>query len=771
MRHSKFFLILLLFIIPFFTNGNVDSDSTNISYMEVYNQLINLKSDPSKTSVVSGLVIKRDAATFDLKDGTLTLCTPVNGRVCAAIFIGNGSFKYTPPSEVEKEQLYRFYEKTEFDKPITHLFLMFADSTLSELEGRLRFEVKERIAALDQQVSNSLKFLSEEGDEYFDTDFMKSFLEDEINGSFFAHFNDNMFFRINPFQDEEETLEHPAKSFLHEYREVVNQFPASDKLKKEYPNFSVKDRFIVSDYNINSTIESGLDYSASSGINFVPAIDNQKWIHLLLDEELKVDSVFINGNKKCGFFRGDDNSVLWIHPEEPFLKNSPYSLKIFYHGDLLEQDDLGWISLKSPDYWYPRTEYRQRVRYNMTFNYPSKYKFAACGEKVSEQDSEDVTRSVWLVKEPARNASFNIGLFKEFDEKEDSIPEVTVYINRTGITELRNALAPQGILLKDNMEEQIGGEVANCCRLYKNLFGDISLNHIYATPIPYLHGEAFPGLVHLSWITYHGLDDDVEGMIFRAHEIAHQWWGIGVGFKTYHDQWISEAFSEYSGLWFVQTLLKDNEEFFRILDKWKDQILSNRKYIIGSGQEAGPVSLGYRTQSSETKGDYYLIIYKKGAWVLHMLRNMLLDIKTMNEDKFKSLMREFYNTYRNKQASTNDFKKMCDKYFNEDMTWFFNQWIYGTQIPEYSFAYKTVETPDGKYNVECRIKQANVPADFKAYTILLIKFDDDRFARIKIKIHGPVTEFTIPGLPLKPDEVIFNDLHSTLCEVDYEDWN
>jgi hypothetical protein len=33
---------------------------------------------------------------------------------------------------------------------------------------------------------------------------------------------------------------------------------------------------------------------------------------------------------------------------------------------------------------------------------------------------------------------------------------------------------------------------------------------------------------------------------FLAHEIAHQWWGQAVGWKNYHEQWISEGFAQTS---------------------------------------------------------------------------------------------------------------------------------------------------------------------------------------------------------------------------------
>jgi len=63
---------------------------------------------------------------------------------------------------------------------------------------------------------------------------------------------------------------------------------------------------------------------------------------------------------------------------------------------------------------------------------------------------------------------------------------------------------------------------------------------------------------------------------------------------------LSEGFAEYSGLWYLQAAKNDNELFFDILNEWKSDILNVRDYIFGSGQEAGPIWLGYRTSSSNT---------------------------------------------------------------------------------------------------------------------------------------------------------------------------
>ena len=61
------------------------------------------------------------------------------------------------------------------------------------------------------------------------------------------------------------------------------------------------------------------------------------------------------------------------------------------------------------------------------------------------------------------------------------------------------------------------------------------------------------------------------------------------------------------------------------------------------------------------------MVYKKGAWVLHMLRILTLDLKTMNEDRFTGIMREFYQSYQGQRASTDDFRRVVERHIGADM--------------------------------------------------------------------------------------------------------
>src|SRR5208283_2931823 len=70
-----------------------------------------------------------------------------------------------------------------------------------------------------------------------------------------------------------------------------------------------------------------------------------------------------------------------------------------------------------------------------------------------------------------------------------------------------------------------------------------------------------------------------------------------------------------------------------------------------------------------------------GAMILHMLRWVL------GEDKYLKTMREFAETYSGKSATMDDFRAIAEKYYGEQLTWFFSQWLDSTGAPEFKLKY------------------------------------------------------------------------------------
>jgi aminopeptidase N len=243
--------------------------------------------------------------------------------------------------------------------------------------------------------------------------------------------------------------------------------------------------------------------------------------------------------------------------------------------------------------------------------------------------------------------------------------------------------------------------------------------------------------------------------------MAHQWWGIAVEPAGYRDAWLAEGFSEFAGMWYMQMVVKDNDKYLKALRRARDDIRRERN-------KAAPIGLGYRAGES-SRGGYELMTYQKGAWVVHMLRNMMLNTRTMDESKFKAMMRDFYETYRGKPASTTDFQRTVEKHVGQPMDWFFNEWVYGTAVPTYTFSWNAETDSTGKPAVRLRVRQSDVPPGFAMYVPVLIKFDEGE-ALIRMLVRDEKTEALV-RLPAAPRDVTLNPLESVLADVRTEGWS
>src|ERR1043166_6783111 len=211
-------------------------------------------------------------------------------------------------------------------------------------------------------------------------------------------------------------------------------------------------------------------------------------------------------------------------------------------------------------------------------------------------------------------------------------------------------------------------------------------------------------MIDLSWGTFQMTSLDGFDEFFRAHEVAHQWWGNGVQPVSYRDAWLSEGMATFSGLWYVQTARRHNDEYFKFLDQYRSDIHDDH-------DDAGPIWIGYRNASPNARRGYDIMIYEKGAWVLHMLRIMLLDLGTMKEDRFTETLRDFYQSYHGSTATTDDFRGVVERHAGIPMDWFFDEWVKGTSIPSYNVAWTSQPAPGaaGKYVVRLRVTQEHVP--------------------------------------------------------------
>ena len=223
---------------------------------------------------------------------------------------------------------------------------------------------------------------------------------------------------------------------------------------------------------------------------------------------------------------------------------------------------------------------------------------------------------------------------------------------------------------------------------------------------------------------------------------------------------MSEGFADASASIFLQLSHPKPDQFF---DFWKvERKAITEKNAFGFRPiDVGPVTMGYRLNSHKTGEDIARdLIYPKGAYILHMIRMMMWTPKE-EDARFKATMHDFVSTYRLKAATTEDFKAIVEKHMspqmdldgNQKMDWFFNQYVYGTDLPAYHFEGQVTETDTGA-SLHYKLTQSGVSPNFKMLVPLYLEFTDGKTLRIgSIHITGSSTKEQTANLPKLPGKV------------------
>ena len=759
MRHSVAVAILVLACAPLTAQAPANTPS------DLFKTLLALQPDPAKGATVANLVLTRGTGTITMESGTLSLARPVNGRVVGAMFVGTGTFRFTAPTAIERGQLARLVGDSAVNSRIKRVFFLFTDSTLAELERSVTFGPLSPGSGASGLASDALEFIKPPEDESFAPELMLSLLNTNETGAFYAHIDRDggrpVMLQIDPLSSEPVRLLTKARSVgTVRTTESAAQFGSSPVLTD---GSDVTAPYGVSDYRIDATFNrTGLGeagFSAITTFNITASEEVGPWLPFYLATGIEVDSAATSDGTSVPFQKEKDGAFLWLRLPAPLPAGGSTTIRLAYGGDLIDRYG-DFFFLKSSSLWYPRPlDMRQRANFDLTFHTPEAYRFASVGALKDSAVANKVLTTHWVSDGPMRNVSFNLGFFEDHVVASNGKrPEVVVLHSD-------QALRSFGLRSMRGAKEAVGQDVSQAAEFFTAMFGDVGHQRLYATIIPYSHGEAFPGLIHLSLATF-ASDDGSNAdfnQFFRAHEVAHQWWGIGVDFASYRDQWLSEGFSEFSGLWYTQVAQKKNDYYFDQLERWKADLK------IRQG-EVGPVGLGYRTATASDGSEYGLVVYEKGAWTLHMLRILMLDLRTMKEDKFEATMRDYFQTYKGHSASTDDFRRIAEKHAGAPLDWFFDQWLTTTAIPEYRVAWTAAPGQGGTYTVRLRVRQQNVSESFLAYVPIKIELEGGQVARLRVKVQGPLTEVTLPPMPAKPTSLVFNDLSGVLGDVSMERW-
>ena len=154
------------------------------------------------------------------------------------------------------------------------------------------------------------------------------------------------------------------------------------------------------------------------------------------------------------------------------------------------------------------------------------------------------------------------------------------------------------------------------------------------------------------------------------HELAHQWWGGVISWKSYQDQWLTEGLAQFSTLAYLKSTLAEGR-YQRILDNVKNWIL--RK------SDSGPMIYGRRIYNlSEDFDAYQSVIYDKSALVFLMLREILGETELLA--RLNAILKDF--KYRS-LTSGQFIRVFCRE--DQRLNKFFRGWVFSRLLPEISY--------------------------------------------------------------------------------------
>ncbi|MDA8018815.1 MAG: hypothetical protein MPN21_15345 [Thermoanaerobaculia bacterium] len=383
---------------------------------------------------------------------------------------------------------------------------------------------------------------------------------------------------------------------------------------------------------------------------------------------------------------------------------------------------------------------------------------------VDGEEADGGKRWHYRIERPARMVTFSFAeTFHEETVEADGVPAVTAFANYGGRKARSKAF-------------NVAADLSNSIAFFQQIFRQpLAVDHLYATAIYGGHGQSFDGFLHLSEETFQ-LESKGPSELFRAHEAAHQWWGHAVAPATYRDQWLAEAFAEYSAILFLQFALEDGQEVYDEIIEAYSSVVRGRfskgsKFLRGWAMQdndkfrrrIGPIGLGYRASTSETPAGYFSQTYVKGAVVLHMLRTCLRSL-TRSDETFFRVLQDFLDSYSGGSASTADFIRVLERHAPGSWGWFFDQWIQGTAIPTYRWHHDVVEE-DGKLLLKLDIEQIGVPEGFRMPVPLQLQLRGGETVEVVVMVDEPRKQISLE-LAARPRRVTLNANHGVLAAVE-----
>lgn len=458
-----------------------------------------------------------------------------------------------------------------------------------------------------------------------------------------------------------------------------------------------------------------------------------------IDLELKsliVSNVTSNNINVSGFAQDDD--VLTINLATTLAANTSASFTISYSGSTYN-DGWGGI-LWSGGYvcnmgvgftevphnlgkaWFPCVDnFTDKATYDVFVTVPTATTAVCGGNLVSNVDNGDGTHTVHY-NVPQEIATYHIS-FVAGD-----------YVEWTDTYNGMNATIPINVYVKPSQINKVEGtfvHVKEIANYFENSYGPYPFNRI---------GYSITSVGCMEHIDNIGITSGVltgntSQESYVAHEMSHMWFGNKITCARAEEMWLNEGFAQFCGMSY-QEAIYDEATYQSEMNSVIETVMKNYD------SQEGWLALNNVPQNNT----YGNTVYKKGATVVHTLRNYL------GKELFNEAMRYYLNKFAYQSVTSNDLRDAITEYTGIDMTGFFETYVETCGEPHYTVD-RFVSTPNGSnFDVEVFTSQNHRHSDHIGNGVILeLAFMDQNWNIVTDTIHWDgATGHTVKTLDFEP---------------------
>jgi aminopeptidase N len=363
-----------------------------------------------------------------------------------------------------------------------------------------------------------------------------------------------------------------------------------------------------------------------------------------------------------------DGQELTITPRIPIVEGNSFSVEVHYGGvpEPINSAAIpvatGWVRydgegcpcsfvMSEPDGtagYIPINDHPlDKALYAINVRVPDGYEVATNGTIHGVIEADDGT-TLYLSKVSSPMASYlltiNIGQFDLVTEEGTNGVPIRNYFAESVPQNLRDSFARQ--------DEMIG--------YFETLFGEFPFD-VYGSVVV---DTVTAGALETQTLSIFGSEtlypDPVDNEYIVAHELAHQWFGDSISVADWSDIWLNEGFASYAeALWIEYTEGSEALEAY---------VIEVYDYMAGVENMPPPAE----PPADDLFNDS---VYTRGGLTLHALRVKVGD------EVFFDILKTWYARYKDSNASTADFIAQANEVSGEDLSDFFDAWLYESELP------------------------------------------------------------------------------------------